>query len=263
MIDFDKWEQQVDTLALTFSTSQPFEMVILDGFCDDVKLRRMYGKIPDPVASSMGKSRDYMFAKNKFEKSNFKEIDPLAQELYTDFVSERFSALIQKITGESVFVDPAFHGGGLHQGGEASYLDMHVDFNFHPINKAWFRNLNILLYLNPDWVPAHRGELKLLHRDKPDSLVEIAPLFNRCVIMFTRDYTVHGYDAIAFPEGAYRRSIAAYAYSLAEETTVSAQRTTVWYPEQSGVVKVAIGKHWPTLVRIKNKLFGSGTAKNK
>ena len=38
----------------------------------------------------------------------------------------------------------------------------------------------------------------------------IEPIFNRAVIMFTRDFTLHGYDSINFPEGTFRNSIAAY-----------------------------------------------------
>jgi hypothetical protein len=264
MIDFEKWEQQKDALAQSFATAKPFEMVILDGLCDQQKLSQMYDQIPDPSEGGIGKSRDYMFAKNKYEKSSFKDISPLFQELYDDLTSERFANLLKTIVAQDVFLDPAFHGGGIHQGGPGSFLDMHVDFNFHPINRTWFRNLNVLLYLNRDWKPEHKGELKLRHRDHPDDPVtEVAPLFNRCVIMFTRDYTIHGYDAINFPEGKYRRSIAAYAYSLKDPKEVGKERTTVWYPDQGGATKKTIGKHWPTLVRIKNALFGSATAKNK
>jgi 2OG-Fe(II) oxygenase superfamily len=263
MIEFARWEQQADTLATAFRSGKPFEMVVLDGLCDETRLLQLYGQIPDPADANIGKSRDYMFAKNKFEKSSFKELSPLFQELYDDLISERFAKLLSKIVGETVFIDPTFHGGGIHQGGEGSYLDMHVDFNFHPIQRQWFRNLNVLLYLNPDWQPEHGGALKLRHRDNPDVTVEVPPLFNRCVIMFTRDYTLHGYDAISFPPGTYRRSMAVYAYSLLDAAADTAQRTTVWYPENSGRIKTMIGRNWPILVKIKNKLFGSATAKNK
>jgi Rps23 Pro-64 3,4-dihydroxylase Tpa1-like proline 4-hydroxylase len=263
MIDFDKWESQAAELAMSFRDAKPFPLLTLDGFLLDAQLQTLYDQIPDPLASNINKSRDYMFAKNKYEKSNFKDISPLFQQLYDDLTGARFQTLLREITGEQVFVDPDFHGGGIHQGGPGSFLDMHVDFNFHPINRAWFRNLNILIYLNRDWEPSHKGELKLRHKDDDSSGIEVQPLFNRCVIMFTRDYTVHGYDPIDFPEGRYRRSIAAYAYTDTKSEIHAEERTTVWYPEQGGAAKKAIGKHWPTLVRVKTSLFGSATAKNK
>ena len=121
---------------------------------------------------------------------NFKDLSPEFGQLHAELMSERFQKILQRITGQPVFVDPDFHGGGIHQGGEGSYLDMHADFNTHPLHTDWFRNLNILLYLNKDWQPAYKGQLKLRHRDRPETTLEVEPRFNRCVIMFTRDFTL-------------------------------------------------------------------------
>ncbi len=262
MIRFDVIESQVDELARRFKTAVPCEHVVIDGFCDEAQLSQLYDEAPDPVQAGIHKSRDYMFARNKYEKSGFKDFSPRFATLHDELMSERFQAWLQRLTGENVFVDPAFHGGGLHQGGPGSYLDMHADFNTHPGHKDWFRNLNILLYLNRGWKPEHKGSLKLRHKDRPETTVEVEPLFNRCVVMFTRDYSLHGYDAINFPEGVYRRSIAAYAYSPMGERTPD-HRSTVWYPDEAGVAKTTLGRMWPTLVKIKGALLGSATGKNK
>jgi hypothetical protein len=68
--------------------------------------------------------------------------------------------------------------------------------------------------------------------------------------MFTRDYTLHGYDPISFPEGEYRRSIAAYAYSKVEMGKNDV-RSTTWYPENTNIFKRTLGKNWPILAAIK------------
>lgn len=262
MLRFDMLEAKVEDLSRQFSSAKPFEHVVIDDFCDQEKLLKLYEEIPDPASENINKSRDYIFARNKFEKSGFKDISPLFSEIYADMMSDRFCGFLRTLTGQAVFVDPSFHGGGIHQGGQGSFLDMHVDFNTHPLHEDWFRNLNILLYLNKDWSPSFGGQLKIRHREQPDSTTLIEPIFNRCVIMFTRDYTLHGYDRISFPLGQYRRSIAAYAYSqLAADRPK--HRTTVWYPEDAGTAKKIVGRYWPKLVRVKNALFGSSTAKNK
>ena len=262
MINFEQIESRASELEKDFKTARPYEHVVIDNFCDPAALERLVQAMPNPADGSINLSRDYMFAKNKYEKSAIRDLSAEFAELYDDLTSERFQTFLRNVTGEQVFVDPAFHGGGIHQGGEGSFLDMHVDFNTHPLHKDWFRNLNILVYLNKDWREEHKGQLKLRHKDDPESTRLVEPLMNRCVIMFTRDYTVHGYDAINFPPDTYRRSIAAYAYSLIDEGEKD-HRTTVWFPEQGGATKKAIGKHWPTFVRIKNAIFGSSTAKNK
>lgn len=260
MIRFDRLETEAPLLSTKFTQASPFSFVVIDDFCEGDKLQALLNAIPSPEDGAINKSRDYVFAKNKFEKSNFKEIGPLFQEIYDDLMSDRFKAVLQTIVSAPVWVDPAFHGGGIHQGGEGSFLDMHVDFSHHPMHSDWERDLNILLYLNPDWKSDHGGQLNLRHKDSGQA-TQVEPLFNRCVIMHTKGYTLHGYDRLNFPKGAYRRSIATYAYKPATEA--SAGRSTVWFPENSSVFKRALGKSWPALVTVKNRLFGSSTSQNK
>lgn len=260
MIRFDRLESEAETLAEKFASAKPFPCLVIDDFCDTEELNKVVAEIPDPEESGIGKSRDYVFAKNKFEKSSFRKLGDHCEAIYADLMSDRFKTVLSKIVSRPVWIDPEFHGGGVHQGGKASYLDMHVDFSHHPLHGDWFRDLNVLLYLNQGWEPEWGGELNLRHKASGDTTM-IEPLFNRCVIMETRDYTLHGYDRLNFPDGRYRQSIATYAYSSAEQG--AAYRSTVWYPENTGLVKRVIGRNWPRLVAIKGRFFGSATARNK
>ncbi len=261
MIRFEAIEEKLEELRARFRSASPFPHVAIDDFADGEKLRRLLEAMPDPGDGRIRRSRDYIFARNKFEKSAFRDLSVEFAELYEDLVSGRFEALLRAISGEDVFVDRSFFGGGIHQGGVGSFLDLHADFNYHPLQGNWFRNLNVLLFLNQDWRPEHGGHLKLQHAET-GARGELAPLYNRCVIMLTRGHTLHGYDPIDFPPGRYRRSIASYAYSL-EPAPREARRSTRWSPERGSFAKRWIGYHWPTLVRWKNALLGSGTAGNR
>lgn len=260
MIDFDSLESKKDELRDRFRTAEPFRLLVIDNFCTPA-IEALAGEVPDPNAATMNLSRDYVFAKNKFEKSNFAAFGPNLQALYDELVSDRFAEFLSYITGSELFVDPKFHGGGIHQGGEGSFLDMHADFNYHPLHNDWFRSLNILLYLNDGWTKDYRGELKLRNKDTGKEGV-VEPLFNRCVIMDTRSNTLHGYDPISFPPGRYRRSIAAYAYELDPEQTRGSAKSTTWYPTRGGALKSTLGRMWPQLVTWKTRFFGSGTSRN-
>lgn len=261
MIDFSLLDMNRAEIAAKFRSAMPFNHVVIDNFCDDVELRALVRSLPDPVNSGVNKSRDYIFAKNKFEQSEFEGISPQCAQLKSDLLSERFQEFLSDITEQAIFVDPNFHGGGVHQGGAGSFLDMHVDFNSHPEKLNWFRNLNILIYLNEGWESEWGGELDLKHRISNES-VKVEPIFNRCVIMFTRDYTLHGYEAIKFPRGEFRKSIAAYAYTLVDAGEVS-HRSTVWYPTGGNSLKRQVGRWWPLLVGLKNRFLGSGTSNNR
>ena len=129
MINLSKLESNKEDLRIKYLTSKPFSHLIIDDFCDEEKLLQLRSQIPE----LNNKSRDYIFANNKFEKSNYKELGPLFLELYNDLKSERFNEFLSYISNKTVFVDPKNHGGGLHQGKKNSFLDMHLDCNYHPL----------------------------------------------------------------------------------------------------------------------------------
>lgn len=258
MINFVDIENNLERLRIEYHTAQPFPHLIIDNFCDEIKLNQAYNAIPE----LNNKSRDFVFANNKFEKSNYKELCPELEELYHDFTSERFNKILSFITSKEVFVDPKNHGGGLHQGKKNSFLDMHLDFNYHPLHKNWYRELNLLLYLNKDWKPEYKGSLKI-HDLRTGKEAEIEVPFNRLIIQQCAPYTLHGYDMTSFPENKYRTSIATYAYQV-HKNQIEKIRTTDWHPkEDAGLFKRLLANNYNLLVQTKNKLFGSRTAKNQ
>ena len=147
MINFENLTEKADQFRIDYLSAKPFSYLIIDDFCDTAKLLELYSKIPDLE----NKSRDYMFAKNKFEKSNYGALGPLFQELHVELHSEKMDQFLSYISAKDIFVDPKNFGGGLHQGKSRSRLDMHLDFNYHPLHENWYRNLNLLLYINKDW----------------------------------------------------------------------------------------------------------------
>jgi 2OG-Fe(II) oxygenase superfamily len=257
MINLDFLEANKEKLRSDYLLAKPFPYLIIDNFCDPSKIDKVYNSIPE----LNNKSRDYMFAKNKFEKSNYRELGDEFNELYTELSSSRMNEFLSFIANEEVFVDPDNHGGGLHQGKKNSFLDMHLDFNYHPLKKGWYRNMNLLLYLNKDWKPEYKGHLKLLDRRTGEEK-EIEVLFNRMIIQQTRNYTLHGYDQTNFPENKYRTSIATYAYTIHRQL-IEKPRTTDWFVKEDQPFKSMVASVYGPAVKIKNMLLGSGTARNK
>ena len=102
MINFERLEKNLDSLRIQYLTAQPFPHLLIDDFCDLEKLNKAYESVPE----LSNKSRDYAFANNKFEKSNYKEICTEFLELYNDLSSERFNNILTFITAKKTFVDP-------------------------------------------------------------------------------------------------------------------------------------------------------------
>jgi len=257
MINFSFLQTNREQLRLDFLLAKPFPHLVIDQFCNEGKLLQLYKELP----AIETKSRDYVFANNKFEKSGIKDISPLFTELYNDLTSLQFEELLRFITNEDVFVDKDFHGGGIHQGRKNSFLDMHIDFNYHPLHTMWYRHLNLLLYLNKDWKEDYGGQLKVKDlRTGKQKAIDVP--FNRMIIQMTGKYTLHGYDLTHFPDGIYRTSIAAYAYCI-HQCHVDKPRTTDWHPEDGNPAKKFLAAVYDPAVKIKNKIFGSSTARNQ
>ena len=121
--------------------------------------------------------------------------------------------------------------------------------------------MNLLLYLNKDWKPEYKGHLKLVDL-RTGEAKELEVPFNRMIIQQTRAYTLHGYEMTNFPEKQYRTSVATYAYSI-HQHLIEKPRTTDWVVKNGKPLKKAIASIYGPAVKIKNLLFGSGTAKNK
>ena len=241
--------------ARDFSSGKPYPYLIVDNFLRQDRLESVIDEIK--LVRNAEKSSDFMFARNKFEEPNFSDFGATLSALRADLVSEKFSQLISEIYGKRVFLDPDFTGGGIHLGGKGSFLDMHVDFNRHPIHRHWERELNLLLYLNPGYEKEWRGNLKLENLDT-GSKSEVAPVANRLVIMLTKSHTLHGYDPINFPEGVFRTSLASYAYSLEVDPNES-YRSTEWHPQSAS--KALLARVLAPVVRVKQAILGSRTAK--
>lgn len=257
-IRFDFIESSIDQFSTAFASGSPFPHVAIDGFLEPTSLAALVEAVPSPDRAN--KSNDYLFARNKFENPTFAGAPTIFQQLREELLSERFARLIGSIYGKPVFIDPQFVGGGIHQGGEGSFLDMHADFSRHPTYKDWLRELNILLYLNKDYSEDFGGHLEMQHATTGER-GRVAPIANRLVVMLTKAHTLHGYKRITFPKGQYRTSLAAYAYSVDNDFDAEPARSTLWKPEDAGTGKNLLARAAPALVRLKTALVGSSTAR--
>jgi hypothetical protein len=245
------WLERLPEMAEAFRTAQPFPLLQIDGFLKENVADALLAEFPS--IDGMAKSNDYVFG-DKRQETALGEAGPVCRQLRDFFLSDEFAEMISEITGHKLFVDASLHGGGFHQGANGSFLDMHLDFNIHPRHEDWFRMLNILLYMNKDWPPEFGGEL-LVRANPTDEPRQIAPLFNRCVIMLTSDYTYHGYRKMTLPPGVTRKSIAVYAYELIDAGSAD-KRTTEWVPETGGIAKRVLAKYWSRGAAAKDKLQG-------
>jgi hypothetical protein len=233
-------------LGQRFSANPPFPHVVIDDFLAAPFARSLLDEFP-------------RFERGNFigddgrpgPKSTFAQIGELegAWRALDDLIrSPQFLALVGRLTGMAdLLYDPFYLGGGTHENRAGASLDPHIDFNYHP-SERWHRRLNLLLYLNPRWMPEWGGCLELYRDPRSDArpTASIVPAFNRCVIFETSERSWHGFDAIRLPAAApdipsSRKSIALYFYTKERPVAETAARHSTVYVQRPLPAHLAAG----------------------
>jgi Rps23 Pro-64 3,4-dihydroxylase Tpa1-like proline 4-hydroxylase len=211
-LDPDYLNQLAEQHRESYQSAVPFPHIVLDNFLPEAALNQVLGEFPKVDAIDW-QSFDKGPEKKLASKSDL-QLGAATRLLLYEFNSAAFLAFLEKLTGiDNLIPDPHFMGGGLHQIQPGGFLKMHVDFNKHGRFNL-DRRLNLLLYLNKNWHEEYGGHLELWDKEFTNCSKKILPIFNRCVIFSTTDFSFHGHpEPLTCPEGETRKSMALYYYS--------------------------------------------------
>lgn len=221
-------------LASDYQGAAPFPHIVIEDLLDQELLREVAQTYP----STEGKT--YFDRQQERFKYQFRPDEVpggLTRNLLAELNSSAFLAFLEEMTGiKGLIPDPYFSGGGLHLTKAGGHLSIHADFNIHGEMKLE-RRLNLLVYLNDDWLPEYGGELELWDKKMRGCAKSIAPLLGRAVVFNTSLDSFHGQpNPLTCPPDRDRRSIATYYYTAVEQglTGVKKRTTTFQTRPQSG-----------------------------
>lgn len=223
-----------------YAAAQPFPHIVIDNFLPEWVLEEILEEFPKPKSIDWQKFENS--AEKKLASKGETQMGEKTRLLLYQLNSSTFINFLEKLTGiDGLIPDPHFVGGGLHQIERGGFLKMHVDFNKHGQLKL-DRRLNLLIYLNKNWQEEYGGYLELWDSQMTRCEKKILPIFNRCVVFSTTDFSYHGHpEPLTCPEGQTRKSLALYYYSngrpaheIAEEghSTVFKARPTDNFKEE-------------------------------
>jgi 2OG-Fe(II) oxygenase superfamily len=225
----------IDALARRFRTAQPFPHVVIDDVLrgDPGDLLASY---PPPDWSHWGRFRDE-YQRGKLFCDDIEVIPEPWAAIVRELSAPRFLETLEAITGvDALIPDPYLEGGGLHCSEAGGVLAPHTDFHVYR-RLGLFRRVNVLLYLNPGWTTEAGGCPELWRKGATAPDATIVPEWGRCVIFATDDRSVHGFSPTATRDDAkqqWRRSIALYYYTSAEQPEFSGDTTTYWQQHGDG-----------------------------
>ena len=203
-------KESIDNFRNAFNGNTHIRHVVVDNFLHNPFGADIHANFPSLSAM---KTHYHGLNEQKSEDSNFEKLDSCFSLLHEGLSSELFLNWLQHCTGINQFtVVNDRLGYGLHQGGNNSFLDIHIDYNIHPIQQL-YRKLNLILFFNPEWEANWGGHLELWDSEVKNCLQSIAPVFNRCVIFECSDVSYHGYNRITVPDGITRKSYYQYYFT--------------------------------------------------
>ena len=238
--------RELDTtdLAARFAEATPWPHVVLDDLVtgDPEAIAAAF-----PSASWPGWTTRFR-DRYQAEKRTCDDIDAIPeplQAIIADLQGPGFLEAVEAITGiEAMIPDPYLSGGGLHLSGPGGLLEPHTDFHVYP-RLNLFRQVNVLLYLNPTWDEAWGGCLELFADDRATvSAKQVTPAFGRCVLFRTDDRSVHGFPT-RVADGRWRKSIALYYYTAVDRPGYVGDKYTYWrrHGEHHGLNKARLQVH--------------------
>ena len=224
IVDMEKWADLARSTAEAYQTADPYPYAQFDDFLASsaaTEAMQAFPKVGEDGWIHYLHVNEKKHGLNKMDR-----IPAFLQAVIRELNSEEFVRHLSELTGiPGLLPDPSLEGGGLHQSQRGGYLNIHADFTVHPHKRNWRRRVNVLVYLNEDWLPEYGGELELWSRDMKACKQKISPVFNRCVIFNTDEDSYHGLpEPIQCPEEMSRKSIALYYFT--EESAAPLKKAT-------------------------------------
>lgn len=230
-------EKQLKEWQQKFNAAKPFRFLVIDNFLESsfaLELAESFPSLEEMNISYKG------INERKSEHSDFDKLPAIFSEFKKNISSPSITAAIETITQiQNPELINDRYGFGLHQGGRDSFLDIHVDYNLHPIKQKQ-RRLNLILFLNSEWQEDWGGTLEFWNKDVTRCEESILPVFNRCVLFECSECSFHGYSKINCPEGVTRKSFYQYYFTNPQEKIVFHDTIFKNKPEESVGKKIVV-----------------------
>jgi len=237
LFPYVKWSAQLPSLRRQFREAQPYPHVHLKEFLDPYVAAEMVNEFPGLATDAWTRYKHPN--ENKVGLAKRSLFPPQLGEVVDELNSEAFVHWLSQLTGIPDLVsDDMLEGGGLHQSGPGGFLNVHTDFSNHHYHKHWRRQVNLILYLNPNWDEQWGGALELWDREMQRCVVKVPPLFNEALIFRTDEISYHGFpDPLQCPEGESRKSLALYYYTSESGPEVKTRSTNYRPRPEDGALK--------------------------
>ncbi|BDT60627.1 hypothetical protein MasN3_41210 [Massilia varians] len=163
----------------------------VDDLLPPILAKRIYRAFPKPEAMRLMDS----FREKKLTSKNFDQFDPILKDVTFAIQDPRVIEVVGRITGiQEQIPDSSLYAGGLSAMVRGHYLSPHID-NSHEASRQYYRTLNLLYYITPDWEFENGGNLELWDNAVRQNAT-IVSRFNRLALMETTPTSWHSVSPV-------------------------------------------------------------------
>lgn len=212
---FGEWINNIDQWSKKFAENDS-KYVIINDFLNFDVIEKVHESFPS-IDESWYKYWNPIEVKYANDKIN--SFPCVIKDVFYFLSSDTIKNKIGKICGiPTLEMDEYLHGAGLHVHPRNGRLNIHLDYEKHPITNKQ-RRLNIILYLSKDWKSEWNGHTELYDDNYQNLIAKSLVIFNQAIIFKTNENSWHGLpDKIQCPENVYRKSLAYYYVSDLENS---------------------------------------------
>jgi Rps23 Pro-64 3,4-dihydroxylase Tpa1-like proline 4-hydroxylase len=190
----------------------PIKHIIINNFLNDDVYNLIQQEYPENIDQSWWKYENPLEV--KFTNDKINTYSSNIKNLFYSLSNDKIINKIGKIFNiDNLEYDPYCHGAGLHIMPRNGRLNMHLDYEKHPIIDKQ-RRLNIILYLNDDWNEDWNGATELWDEKMEKCVIKSYPKKNTAILFVTNENSWHGVpERILCPKNVNRKTIAFYYVS--------------------------------------------------
>ena len=220
LFPYGRWNAELQAVSREYQNNHPVPHILLNDFLELPVARQIAGEFPARNTDAWTHYQHHN--ENKLGMAKRECFPPELGAVVDELNSPEFVSWLSELTGiPGLMADPMLEGGGLHQSGRGGFLNVHTDFSNHHYHKHWRRRVNLILYLNEGWQEQWGGSIELWDSGMHHCVAKYPPLLNHALIFNTNEISYHGFpEPLQCPEGASRKSLALYYYTMSENISV-------------------------------------------
>ncbi len=182
----------LEELTQRWRDSGPVSHCFIDGVLPEDLAHRIRSAYPPGNSMRIRKSLREL----KYVAAQMDAYDPILEESLYAFQDPRVVDLVGRITGlQKLRPDEQLYAGGISMMSKGHFLNPHID-NSHDKNREFYRVLNLLYYVSPEWKLENGGNLELWPRGLGGQQMTIESRFNRLAIMITNKTSWHSVSPV-------------------------------------------------------------------